>query len=357
MLRLYNIACVSGRAVTTAFLALCLGGGSAAIGVVLALTLLVATRSAAIPAFIALSIASMLAVLHSWGIRPVFRMNGGVFDIAFIRHGAPVEGLRPGVLLLASRSIDGTGLFARSVVLILEATDRGPARGLVLTHPLQPHYLDTPLEMRDHFAQYGAKVRHLVGGPLNISEDTTVVHNVHNVVGATPLNGDGTTAVAMVGGELEPALAQLFRQNSTVRGRRRGDQRPGGHHRTDQARVCSRQGSYEFSNDTSAESNEEAGDEANSSMPNVIIPRLNGTGHTREGHPQEPCAHIFHGVASWAPGQLQGEIRSGSWGLCGASSFDVFEVAPEALWQRVSSSGLAQFPFGDAAEHHFGFRP
>ena len=165
------------NAVTTAFLALCLGGGSAAIGVVLALTLLVATRSAAVPAFIALFVASILAILHSWGVRPLFRMNNGVFDIAFIRHGAPVEDLRPGALLLASRSIDGTGLFARSVDLVLEAAEHGPARGLVLTHPLQPHYLDTPLDMADSYSEHGAKVRHLLGGPVGITEETTVLHN------------------------------------------------------------------------------------------------------------------------------------------------------------------------------------
>lgn len=48
------------------------------------------------------------------------------------RHGAPVEGLRPGSLLVAHQaSLQGT-MFSQSVVLITEKSSRG-TKGVMLT--------------------------------------------------------------------------------------------------------------------------------------------------------------------------------------------------------------------------------
>lgn len=40
----------------------------------------------------------------------------------------------------------------------------------------------------------------------------------------------------------------------------------------------------------------------------------------------------FAGFAAWAPGQLDYEMRQGSWGVLSSSTFDIFNKDPETLW-------------------------
>jgi putative transcriptional regulator len=40
----------------------------------------------------------------------------------------------------------------------------------------------------------------------------------------------------------------------------------------------------------------------------------------------------FAGFAGWAPGQLESEMRQGSWGVLSSSTFDIFNKDPETLW-------------------------
>ncbi|MDH4152798.1 MAG: YqgE/AlgH family protein [Nitrospira sp.] len=40
----------------------------------------------------------------------------------------------------------------------------------------------------------------------------------------------------------------------------------------------------------------------------------------------------FAGFAGWAPGQLEYEMRQGSWGVLSFNSFDIFSKDPETLW-------------------------
>ena len=130
----------------------------------------------------------------------------------------------------------------------------------------------------------------------------------------------------MVGGQLESALGQLANRRQSSRARQslveeRSFMR-------EQIRSFNRgRTSDEYSNETSAESNDDVGDEASSSLPRVLIPPIDDLMLAEGDSPSgEPRAHIFHGSARWAPGQLQGEVRSGSWGLCDASAFNIFEV-------------------------------
>ena len=46
---------------------------------------------------------------------------------------------------------------------------------------------------------------------------------------------------------------------------------------------------------------------------------------------------LYHGVCAWAEGQLEGELRSGAWGLCPARLEDVHATPPDQLWARVSA--------------------
>lgn len=44
---------------------------------------------------------------------------------------------------------------------------------------------------------------------------------------------------------------------------------------------------------------------------------------------------VFVGYAGWAPGQLDGEVATGSWFVCDASPDDVFAPSPADLWRAV----------------------
>ncbi len=43
----------------------------------------------------------------------------------------------------------------------------------------------------------------------------------------------------------------------------------------------------------------------------------------------------FAGYAGWGPGQLDGELREGSWIIEPAAADDVFTSDPEELWSEV----------------------
>lgn len=47
------------------------------------------------------------------------------------------------------------------------------------------------------------------------------------------------------------------------------------------------------------------------------------------------AVRIFRGYAGWGPGQLEGEIASGSWLVLDAEPDDVFAANPDDLWRSV----------------------
>lgn len=102
------------------------------IHIALLVLLLLGTRSQSLVFLLLLLLICLLATLYARGLRLVLRMDAdGRFGIAMIRYGAPVHGLAPGMLLVASRELDNT-LFQQSVVLITEHGSRG-AKGVILT--------------------------------------------------------------------------------------------------------------------------------------------------------------------------------------------------------------------------------
>ena len=47
------------------------------------------------------------------------------------------------------------------------------------------------------------------------------------------------------------------------------------------------------------------------------------------------AVRIFVGYAGWSPGQLEGELRSGSWYAVDSHEEDAFSLEPETLWADV----------------------
>jgi putative transcriptional regulator len=71
--------------------------------------------------------------------------------------------------------------------------------------------------------------------------------------------------------------------------------------------------------------------------PTAVIP---GVAVVPLGDDGEPCCDVdrvrlFVDYAGWEPGQLDAEIRGGSWFVCDALPGDAFTVQPEALWRQV----------------------
>lgn len=52
---------------------------------------------------------------------------------------------------------------------------------------------------------------------------------------------------------------------------------------------------------------------------------------------------LFHGICAWAQGQLEGEVRTGAWGLCKASVDDIITTTPQQLWQTLHVSNRTRW--------------
>ncbi len=54
------------------------------------------------------------------------------------------------------------------------------------------------------------------------------------------------------------------------------------------------------------------------------------------GYPlRDETLRFFVGYAGWSPGQLERELRFGSWDVVPASESAVFAAEPEGLWRQV----------------------
>ena len=315
----------------------------------LAALLLLTTRSHAALAGGSLAAAAALATLHARGVRVSLRPGGGAAgwpSLALVRHGPPVAGLAPGALLVAATDLDTAGLFARAVVLVTEHSPARGARGVLLTRPLAPG--DSGLDAGDLSSSSsssspfgllrggrgaGARLRHFVGGPVGMpgdgsTADVVVLHGVPAVPGARPL------------------LPRAWR-----RGAADADARP------DAAALL-------FEGGALADAVSAAAVAAAATPPpppprrglallraGAAVPASGGT--TRPSRlpaarpppsrappsPTRPIVHVYHGVVAWAPGQLEGELRAGAWGLADAVAADVLATPADGLW-----SGLVAGP-------------
>lgn len=54
-------------------------------------------------------------------------------------------------------------------------------------------------------------------------------------------------------------------------------------------------------------------------------------------------AWLYYGVAAWARGQLEGELRAGLWGMASITSREVQQTPPEQLWSRLTEPHRVRF--------------
>lgn len=55
-----------------------------------------------------------------------------------------------------------------------------------------------------------------------------------------------------------------------------------------------------------------------------------------DGSPDATVLRFFMGYAGWAPGQLEQELRDGSWHVVPATEELVFAAQPERIWRRLA---------------------
>ncbi|EIE26152.1 hypothetical protein COCSUDRAFT_65011 [Coccomyxa subellipsoidea C-169] len=275
-----------------ALLALGLSGGPPWPHVAIVLLLVLGTRSHSILCIIALVLACVLATLHTRGLRVVMRVDAtGRLGLAVIRHGAPVEGVRSGILLAASDDLERS-IFRRSVVLIYEHSRRGGARGVILSQPLGPSDPRVvPSRGPAALPPGSPQLSHFLGGPVGMPGDgpvqeLAVIHTLAEVPGARPFLAQNATR--------EVGAPELFEGGSL----------------TDVVAAAS-----------------------------AAVPPPGGRWGVRSNRSssqnRQTRVHVYHGICAWSEGQLEGELRSGSWGFTSAKTEDVLNVPPEQLWSRL----------------------
>jgi hypothetical protein len=52
---------------------------------------------------------------------------------------------------------------------------------------------------------------------------------------------------------------------------------------------------------------------------------------------------MYHGVCVWGPGQLEGEVRAGAWGVAAAELADIVATPPQLLWESLLGSNRARW--------------
>ncbi|KAK9823070.1 hypothetical protein WJX81_006746 [Elliptochloris bilobata] len=179
------------------------------------LLLMLGVRSHSLLAVLALALACVLAVLHARGLRVMMRVDtGGRLGFAVIRHGAPVDGLGPGVLLAASDDLERS-IFRRSVVLLYRHSRRGGAHGVILSQPLGPLDPRVPTAGPGGLPAGAPALAHFLGGPVGLPGDgphaeVAVMHTLATVPGACvllPPAAPGNASGLYEGGSLADVMA------------------------------------------------------------------------------------------------------------------------------------------------------
>lgn len=254
------------------------------------LALVVGTAMLLLPPHVSLTAVALGAM--AWHMRALL-----LAPIAW--HCDPVPGLHAGQLLVATQHVPPTSIFHRSVVLLTAYSADGGAAGLIV-NALEPAREEAAAREAEGAQPRPARMPRAmgVGGPIAPGQ-------VHTLL------------------RLRAREQDLDQDQDRAGGQRLGGAALGAH-------------------DADADGLEEL-------LPGVAV-RMRPP-WPRDGAPAPPgTAFEFEllGRASWAPRQLDSELRRGAWLLCAADAHLVFEAPRATLWQVLASEGWRHLPVGDA---------
>jgi putative AlgH/UPF0301 family transcriptional regulator len=151
---------------------------------------IVCMKTFAAAVLLLVGIFALLICLQIRRSRPImFIDESGRTRVALIRHGERVDGLAPGMFLVAS-DIISSGVFRHSVVLLLEHGEEG-SRGVIANAHLS--------SLPDGAHSFLAKFRSAYGGPVH---DRVLVHPFDNVGSSASIQLHTSTQHVYLGGDL-----------------------------------------------------------------------------------------------------------------------------------------------------------
>jgi putative AlgH/UPF0301 family transcriptional regulator len=192
----------------------------------------------------------------------------------------------------------------------------------LLTKAIDPNTVST---VSSASTQRDEVVQHRLGGPVGMPgegarQEITVVHSVPGIEGASlVLLGDGSIPSVYIGGMLTDVLE---RGKKTL---------------CNDVESRSRSKVERKKNDENGKDEDErksgGGD---GSSGNTNTEEYKSDGLACEDGPREIL--VFHGIATWTEGQLEGEIRAGAWAYGDATYDDVMKASPGELWRSLVRS-------------------
>ena len=234
--------------------------------------------------------------------------DGGQVGLAFVRYGASIQGLTTGTLLVASRQLEGS-IFEKSVIF-LHAHDQRYEIFLSLSSYRSTCFLLTFFLHVPPFcsSSYSGVI---LNNPITNSRNSVFGHHISGFQ-----RGVWTKfASHYVGGPVGLPWSQATVGELVSLHRLEG-----------------------------ISGSDAVGVEGSGDDEHGTVMAASGAGlrrflnHMEEEPIGDDKLRLYHGKSSWAQGQLEGEIRAGTWALCNATLSDLFETSPEVLWESLIDS-------------------
>lgn len=190
-------------------------------------------------------------------------------------------------------------------------------------------------------------VQHRLGGPVGMPgegarQELAVVHSVGGIDGATTvILGDEVTPSVYIGGRLTDVL-EIGKKMCNDAGDREEMKKKYSHEHS------RRGGSVGGFGSVVGNSFKRSSIHSRFPTPNELKQANNNNNNNNNNNEEEdgrwvscsddPSVLVFHGISTWAEGQLEGEIRSGAWAYGDASFEDIMEDNPSDLWRSLMRS-------------------
>lgn len=245
------------------------------------------SRSHGLLAVALLTAGTMVALLHAKGMRLMMHIDDtGRLGLTVVRHGLPIPGVGAGTILVATDELDRS-VFRRSVVYIYQHSTSMGSSGVILNQPM-----------------HGPPSGGVASNNASIANKTnkTVHPSQNNQKTASPQHFLGGP-VGMPGEGARQEIIVLH----TVPGV---------------------EGAVPLQLPPSA-----------SSIKIYMGGRLGDVLELVHESPFKcPSINVYHGISTWAEGQLEGEIRAGAWAYGQGIGDDIISGDTTNLWSSLLTS-------------------